>query len=245
MCRSTIARRSGLAARLAPRAIVGANPSAIDAGDVAGEGGAGPEPADRQGVGPALVRGARATASTTSGAAPRHPCAAAVGASDPAALATRAPQLDAGRRHRRDLGLAPDLHEALHRGHDRQRQHDPQDRARAAARTAARCTAARPARPAPSARPWRPARATRPWPAGRRSATTTPAGRTGASPCAPSTRWRGTTPRRRTAAASVIRSTVESKKAPRWLAVPDALARAPSSRSGSAASTTRSSPSGR
>ena len=37
----------------------------------------------------------------------------------------------------------------------------------------------------------------------------------------------------------------EPKKAPRWLAVSDALARAPSSRSGSAASTTRSSPSWR
>ncbi len=43
--------------------------------------------------------------------------------------------------------------------------------------------------------------------------------------------------------ASVTRSTVESKKAPRWLDEFDALASAPSSRSGSAARMTRSKPS--
>ncbi len=42
--------------------------------------------------------------------------------------------------------------------------------------------------------------------------------------------------------ASVIRSTVESKKAPRWLEVPDALASAPSNRSGRAAAITRIKP---
>src|SRR6056297_1533663 len=41
---------------------------------------------------------------------------------------------------------------------------------------------------------------------------------------------------------SVMRSTVESKNAPRWLAVSDALASAPSSRSGNAARITRSRP---
>ena len=42
--------------------------------------------------------------------------------------------------------------------------------------------------------------------------------------------------------ASVTRSITESKNAPRWLAEFDALARAPSSRSGRAARTTRSEP---
>ena len=53
-------------------------------------------------------------------------------------------------------------------------------------------------------------------------------------------RYHATPPR---SSMSVTRSATESKKAPRWLAVPDALARAPSSRSGSAASTTSRSPS--
>ena len=52
-------------------------------------------------------------------------------------------------------------------------------------------------------------------------------------------RYQATPPRR---SASVTRSITESKNAPRWLAWFEALASAPSSRSGSAASTTSSSP---